>query len=190
MLTQRAPVLARFTRNDAARLVVAATGLIVALTAIFAVDIIPGDAVRYEVGQVVREDIVAPRPVAFESANRTEEARAAARAAVAPQYDYTADKAIAIAAEQAAAFDERVRRVDTAFGSELTPEERAALLETAIPTLSGDVTGRIARARRSPLDRGPHRGGARPRCHDPHRAARHRGGRHSRRHRGAHGWRP
>ncbi len=137
MLTQRAPVLARFTRNDAARLVVAATGLIVALTAIFAVDIIPGDAVRYEVGQVVREDIVAPRPVAFESANRTEEARAAARAAVAPQYDYTADKAIAIAAEQAAAFDERVRRVDTAFGSELTPEERAALLETAIPTLSG-----------------------------------------------------
>ena len=143
MLTQRAPVLARFTRNDATRLVVAATGLIIALTAIFVVDILPSEAVRYEVGQVVREEIVAPRPVTFESEALTEESRDAARAAVQPQYDFTADKAIAIAAEQATAFEDKVRRVDTAFASEITPEERTALLETAIPSLSETATATL-----------------------------------------------
>ena len=37
MLTQRAPVLARFTRNDASRAAVAATVLIMVMTAILAV---------------------------------------------------------------------------------------------------------------------------------------------------------
>ena len=53
-----------------------------------------------------------------------------------PQYDFTSEKAIAIAAEQAAAYNDRVQRIDTAFGAELTPEERASLLETAIPNIS------------------------------------------------------
>jgi putative nucleotidyltransferase with HDIG domain len=59
---------------------------------------------------------------------------------VPPQFDYTADNAIAIANEQATAFTERVRRVDTAFATDLSAEERTALLETAIPGLS--ETGR------------------------------------------------
>ena len=42
MLTQRAPVLARFTRSDAMRLGIAATSLIVAMTAILAFDIPAG----------------------------------------------------------------------------------------------------------------------------------------------------
>ena len=147
MLTPRAPVLARFTRNDASRAAVAATVLIVVLTAILAVDLLPSDPVRYEVGEVVREDLTAPRAVSFESQTLTEQARATARAAVPPQFDYTADNAIAIANEQASAFTERVRRVDTAFATDLTEAERAALLETAIPGL-----GETARAALLGLD--------------------------------------
>ena len=147
MLTPRAPVLARFTRNDASRAAVAATVLIVVLTAILSVDLLPSDPVRYEVGEVVREDLTAPRAVSFESQTLTEQARATARAAVPPQFDYTADNAIAIANEQASAFTDRVRRVDTAFATDLTEAERAALLETAIPGL-----GETARAALLGLD--------------------------------------
>ncbi len=135
MLTQRAPVLARFTRGDAMRLGIAATSLVVAMTAILAFDI-PADPVRYELGEVVREDVTAPRATSFQSQTLTDQARGAARAAVPPQYDFTADNAIAIANEGATAFTERVRRVDTAFATDLTPEERTALLETAIAEMS------------------------------------------------------
>ena len=76
------------------------------------------------------------RRSSFDSQTLTEEARSEARAAIPPQYDFTADNAIAIANEGAAAFTERVRRVDTAFATDLTPEERTALLETAIAGLS------------------------------------------------------
>ena len=136
MLTQRAPVLARFTRNDAVRLAVAASALIIVITAILSVDLLPSDPVRYELGEVVREDLTAPRALSFESQTLTEEARTTARAAVPFQFDFTAENAIAIANEQATAFTERVGRVDTAFATDLTAEERMALLETAIPGLT------------------------------------------------------
>jgi putative nucleotidyltransferase with HDIG domain len=142
MLTQRAPVLARFTRSDATRLAVAATSLVVALTAILAFDL-PADPVRYEIGEVIREDITAPRAVSFDSTTLTEAARRTARAAVPPQFDYSADNAIAIANEQASAFNQRVGRVDTAFATDLTPEERIALLETAVPGLSDSVQEKL-----------------------------------------------
>ena len=136
MLTQRAPVLARFTRNDASRAAVAATVLILVMTAILAVDLLPSAPIDYRVGQVVREDIAAPRAISFESTTLTQQARDDARSAVPLQFDFTADKAIAIANEQANAFNDRVRRVDTAFATDLSADERAALLETAIPGLS------------------------------------------------------
>jgi putative nucleotidyltransferase with HDIG domain len=136
MLTQRAPVLARFTRNDLTRLVIAAAGLVVALTAILAVDLSPSQPIKYVVGEVAREDVVSPRVVSFESKTLTDDARREARAAVPFQYDFTSEKAIAIAAEQARAFDQRVERVDTAFSSELTAVERKALLETAVTDLT------------------------------------------------------
>jgi putative nucleotidyltransferase with HDIG domain len=135
MLTQRAPVLVRFTRNDAARAAIAATVLIALLTAILAIDVLPSDPVRYGVGEVVREDLTAPRALSFESQTLTEEARNQARAGVPFQFDYTAENAIAIANEQANAFNQRVTRVDTAFATDLSAEERMALLETAIPGL-------------------------------------------------------
>ncbi|HET9083206.1 MAG TPA: HDIG domain-containing protein [Candidatus Limnocylindrales bacterium] len=136
MLPQRAPVLSRFTRNDASRAAVAATVLILLLTAILAVDLLPSAPVDYRVGELVREDIAAPKAISFTSSTLTDQARTAARAGVPLQFDFTADKAIAIANEQQNAFNGRVRRVDTAFATDLKPDERIALLETAIPGLS------------------------------------------------------
>jgi len=133
MLPQRAPVLARFTRNDASRAAVAATVLILILTAILAVDLLPSAPVDYRVGELVREDIAAPKAISFTSSTLTDQARTAARAGVPLQFDFTADKAIAIANEQANAFNDRVRRVDTAFATDLKAAERIALLETAQP---------------------------------------------------------
>jgi cyclic-di-AMP phosphodiesterase PgpH len=136
MLTQRAPVLARFTRSDATRLTIAAGSLILALTAILAVDLTPSESIQYQVGDVAREDVVSPKVVSFESKTLTADAQRDARGAVPFQYDYTSDKAIAIAAEQTRAFGDRVRRIDTAFDSQLTLMERRALLETAVPDLT------------------------------------------------------
>ena len=136
MLTHRGPVLSRFTRNDASRAAVAATVLILLLTAILAVDLLPSAPVNYRVGELVREDIAAPKAISFTSRTLTEQAKSQARAAVPLQFDFTADKAIAIANEQANAFNSRVRRVDTAFATDLKPDQRKALLETAIPGLS------------------------------------------------------
>jgi len=136
MLPQRAPVLARFTRNDASRAAVAATVLILILTAILAVDLLPSAPVDYPVGELVPEAIPAPKPLSFTTSTPTDQARTAARAGVPLQFDFTADKAIAIANEQANAFNDRVRRVDTAFATDLKAAERIALLQTAVPGLS------------------------------------------------------
>ena len=135
MLTQRAPALVRFTRNDATRLFIAAAVLVGALTAILGIDILPQPSLNLVEGDLAPSDIAAPRATTFESEVQTEAAREAARAAVPNQYDFTPDKAIAIAAEQQLAFDDRVDRVDAAFDLELTSEDRQAFLETAVPNL-------------------------------------------------------
>src|SRR5690242_16904816 len=122
MLTQRAPALARFTRNDATRLVIAGAILVAAMTAILAIDLLPQESLQLQAGDLAPRDITAPRAVAFDSEVQTEAARQAARDAVPNQYDFTPDKAIAIAAEQQLAFDTRVDRVDAAFDLELTTE--------------------------------------------------------------------
>jgi cyclic-di-AMP phosphodiesterase PgpH len=151
VLTQRTQVLTRFTRNDATRLGIAAITLILVLTAILGADFLPEETIQYQEGDVARANIVAPRAISFESEVRTDLAREAAREAVPPQYTYTTDKAIAIAAEQAIAFAARVDRVDTAFAADLTPEERASLLEVAVP---GSILSETARATLAGLDAG------------------------------------
>jgi putative nucleotidyltransferase with HDIG domain len=145
MLIHRAPVIARFTRSDATRLGVAAAILILVMTAILGADILPEETFNYQAADVARSDIVAPRPAAFDSKVLTDEARAAARDDVPPQYTYNTDAAIAIAAEQATAFDIRVARVDSAFGAELKPDQRKALLEVAIPDLSDAATAELVK---------------------------------------------
>ncbi|HEX5149485.1 MAG TPA: HDIG domain-containing protein [Candidatus Limnocylindrales bacterium] len=136
MLTARAPALARFTRGDASRLAIATLILTAALTAILGIDILPDEPLRVSAGELAPRDITAPRAIDFVSVVRTTEARAAARAAVEPQYDFTSENAIAIAEEQQLAFEGRVVRIDTAFAADLTEDARSSLLETAVINLS------------------------------------------------------
>lgn len=136
MLTSRAPAIARFTRGDASRLAIATLILVGALTAILGADLLPDAPLQVSAGELAPRDIAAPRAADFVSVVQTGEARAAARSAVEPQYDFTSENAIAIAEEQQRAFEIRVARIDTTFAVELTPEERGLLLETAVPDLS------------------------------------------------------
>ncbi len=143
MLTSRAPALARFTRGDASRLAIAALILIVALTTILGADILPDAPLQVSVGELAPRDITSPRAIDFVSAVQTSAARAAARSATEPQYDFTSENAIAIAEEQQLAFETRVERIDTTFAADLVVEERASLLETAIPNLSDGARGTL-----------------------------------------------
>jgi putative nucleotidyltransferase with HDIG domain len=136
MLTARAPALVRFTRGDAARMTIATLVLTAAMTAILGVDILPDEPLQVSAGELAPRDITAPRAVDFVSVVRTSAARAAARAAVEPQYDFTSENAIAIAEEQQLAFERRVQRIDTTFAADLSAEARASLLETALNSLS------------------------------------------------------
>lgn len=136
MLTRRAATSARFTRDDAPRLAIAAAILVVALTAILGADILPQQPFRVTEGALAPRDLVAPRAVDFESEVQTADARTAARAAVEPQYDFTTENAIAIAAEQQVAFERRVLQIDTTFSAKLSVASQATLLQTAVPDLS------------------------------------------------------
>ncbi len=140
MLTTRAPALARFTRGDAWRLVIASLILIVPMTAILGSDILPDEPLQVNAGELAPRDVVAPRAIDFVSVVQTTEARAAARAAVEPQYDFTSENAIAIAEEQQLAFERRVQRIDTTFAADIGTEDRARLLETAVPGLPPTAT--------------------------------------------------
>ena len=137
MLTQRSDVVANFTRRDATRLGIAAAILVLVLTAILASDVLPR-GLALELGQTAPRTIFAPRADEFPSQVRTETARQEARSAVVNQYDFTTEKAIALAAEQQRAYERRVATVDAAFTGDLTPDERARLLESALPDLSED----------------------------------------------------
>ena len=144
MLTQRAPVANRFTRRDVPRLAIAAGILILALTAILGIDILPEPPLDVAEGQLATRDIVAPRALDYESQVQTDAARAAAKAAVPPQYTFTSENAIAIAAAQQLALEDRVSRVDTTFSAELTPAGRKTLLQTAVPDLSETANATLA----------------------------------------------
>ncbi len=136
MLTPRPDTIARFTRRDASRLAIAAGVLILVMTAVLGADILPKQPLDARAGELATSDIVAPRAIDFESKVQTAAAQAAASKAVAPQYTFTTENAIAIADAQQVALESRVARVDTTFAAELTPEARASLLETAVPGLS------------------------------------------------------
>ena len=59
--------------------------------------------------------------------------------AVEPQYDYTSERAITIAAAQLSAFTKKVSPLDTAFSPETSAEQRQALLDAVLPGLSDDA---------------------------------------------------
>jgi putative nucleotidyltransferase with HDIG domain len=135
MLTQRPSRSIPFTRHDAGRLFVAATLLIVALVGIFAVDIVPS-GLGLAVGQIPKDDVVAPRTIQFTSDLQTEAAREAASAAVPPQYDYTIAQGAAVADQQAAALSTEVAPVDAAFEASVTAAQRSELLKSVLPDLT------------------------------------------------------
>lgn len=135
MLAQRSVVATGFTRRDAIRLGVALALLVAALTAILGIDFLPA-RVSVAVGDVAPTDVRAPRALDFVSQTETDQQRKAARDAVEPQYDYTADKASAVAAQQGGVFARLVSPIDAAFTADLSPADRKALLENAVPGLS------------------------------------------------------
>jgi hypothetical protein len=136
MLTQRAEAIARFTRNDAVRFAIAAGILIAVLTAILGSEILPQPTLTATVGDLAPRDIVSPTKLEFPSESQTAAARDAAVKNVAPVYDFTTEKAVALANEQQVAFEQRVARVDTAFSAEITPDQRLGLLQVAVPGLT------------------------------------------------------
>ncbi len=125
------------TGAAAARLV-AVTALVgIALFAILMVDLIP-NTVSVAVGDVAREDILAPRAVSFVSASETESARVNAEDAVEPLYVEIRPQA-EIRSQQLAAFDADVAAVQGILtdrdGGTLSPAETQAGLAEAAPSL-------------------------------------------------------
>jgi putative nucleotidyltransferase with HDIG domain len=124
-------------RRDLARVFVAAASLVLVMTLILGLDLTPGLDVK--VGDLSQGDIRAPRALTFANELLTNEARDAARLAVPPQYDYTSERAITIAAGQLGAFTKQVSPLDTAFAPETSAEDRQALLDAVLPGLSDEA---------------------------------------------------
>jgi putative nucleotidyltransferase with HDIG domain len=138
MLAQRSPTAATtFTPRDLRRLATAAVILTTALSAIFALDLLPQRLV-IEVNDVASADIVAPRTGSYVSQIQTQAARDEARKAVQPVYDFSDEKADRIATAQVAAFERLVRPIDAAFEPDIKPENRQALLDS-VDGLSEDA---------------------------------------------------
>ena len=135
MFVQRLERVMPFRRSDALRLGIAAIPLIVALSAVFALDIVP-TGLGLQVGDIAQSTIRSPRTVQYDSSILTQQAQQAARDAVPPQYDYTAERAASIAAEQIAELERAIAPVDAAFNSNLADAARKLLLRNALSGLS------------------------------------------------------
>ncbi len=122
------------SRRELARIVTAAAALIAVMTITLGFDLSPG--IDLKVGELAPTDIRAPRALNYTNEILTEDARQQAREAVLPQYDYTSERAITIAADQLGAFSRRVTPLDTAFAPETSAKDRQAFLETVLPDLS------------------------------------------------------
>ncbi|MGH2427644.1 MAG: HD family phosphohydrolase [Candidatus Limnocylindria bacterium] len=111
-----------------------------ALAAILNIDIAPGQ-VDLRVGQVVSQDISAPRSVSFVSESETEAAREAAALEVLPQYEEIAPRAD-IREDRLRAYDRDARRVtlvlDRRDAESLSPEETSAQLVDAVTLLTAE----------------------------------------------------
>jgi cyclic-di-AMP phosphodiesterase PgpH len=121
-------------RRDLVRLAITAGALVIAITAILAVDLSP--RLVLQVGDLAPTDIKAPRALTFTNPVLTTQAQQAARDAVQPQYDFTSERAIAISTEQLAAFGRRVLPIDTAFESSTSAQQRQTILNQALTDLS------------------------------------------------------
>jgi len=135
MLSRRFDRVTRFTRNDAVRLAVATILLVGGLAAILSIGDLP-QAYNVQTGSIAPQQIRAPRAIQFESAVQTAAARAAASAAVEPQYDFSADTASSLARRQLDTLTMELAPVDAAFAVSLTPDERATALDATLTGIS------------------------------------------------------
>ena len=124
-------------RREVARVVTAMVSLVLVMTLALGVDLTPG--IDLQVGDLAQGDIRAPRALTYTNELLTQEARDEARLTTPPQYDFTSERAIAIAREQLAAFGRTVAVLDTAYSPETSAEDRQALLATAVPGLSEEA---------------------------------------------------
>ena len=125
------------SRRELVRVVTAMFALIIVMTLALGVELTPG--IDLQVGQLAQTDIRAPRALTYTNDLLTEQARQDARVAVPPQYDFTSERAIAIAREQSEAFGDRVMTLDTQYSPETSAEDRQAILDSAVPGLSDDA---------------------------------------------------
>jgi putative nucleotidyltransferase with HDIG domain len=121
-------------KRELARVVTAMLSLILVMTLALGVDLTPG--LDLQVGDLAQTDIRAPRALTYTNEVLTQEARDQARLNTPPQYDFTSERAIAIARAQLAAFGRTVAVLDTAFSPQTSADDREALLATAVPGLS------------------------------------------------------
>jgi putative nucleotidyltransferase with HDIG domain len=136
VFSQRPDRAVPFTRRELVRLTVAALLLIVTLTGILAVDVAPA-SLGLQAGHPAQESIRAPRAITYVSEINTKRAQDQAAEGVPPQYDYSAERAANIAAQQGAAFTAEVTDADAAFNSTtLDAINRADLLRSTLPGLS------------------------------------------------------
>jgi putative nucleotidyltransferase with HDIG domain len=143
MMTQRAaPATTTFSRRDVTRLLIRAAILVVALSAIFALDLLP-QRLEISVNDVAPSDIVAPRTKSYPSQVLTQEARDEASRAVQPVYDFGDEKADRIATAQGLAFERLVRPIDSAFKPDVAKENRDTLL-AAVDGLSDQARVTLA----------------------------------------------
>jgi putative nucleotidyltransferase with HDIG domain len=126
-----------FTRRDLSRFAIAAAVMVAALTAIFALDLIP-QKLDIQAGDVAGADITAPRTLSWVSDVLTEQARNAASAAIEPVYDYSEPNAAKLAEDQVAAFQAAVKPIDNAFEPGVKADARKSILESAL-ALSPDA---------------------------------------------------
>lgn len=146
MLARSAQQFSAFTQRDAARLLIAATLLIVTLGGILAADALPTPFTGPPAvtGDVATADIIAPRTAVFESLVATEQRREEVRNQIPPQYDYTPERGLATAQQQQGAFELAIAPVDAAFAAVLSFEARVAALHAALPDISTTARDTLA----------------------------------------------
>jgi putative nucleotidyltransferase with HDIG domain len=125
------------SRRELLRVAAAEAALVAVMTLALGIDLTPG--IDLQVGDLATSDVRAPRALTFTNDLLTQEARAAAALSVPPLYDFSDERAIGIASQQQAEFNRRVAPIDTAFGPDITPEERRSILASVLPALSNDA---------------------------------------------------
>ena len=135
MLTRRADAPDAFTRRDGTRLGIAGAILALVLTAVLGIDVALPQGLAADRGPARAPRHRRSRRPRFRERDQDRGGARGGTRAVPDQYDYTTGNAIAIAAAQQRAFESRVDALDAAFAADISPEDRAALLDSALVEL-------------------------------------------------------